>query len=180
MAIKDLAKTKLGVQVLSRSNLKQSLSASKWSDLVIFKSLENENCRGSDSHNFHCSAFSAPLNSSAGTVCKDSWGTQQSWGAFVSRVGWQMLLPASPRHRGWGWREMLWLVSMCCAACSSGLKVTNLGVSHLHHWRCWVQEQGSYSPDKHISDTSWNHWEYFQATIQRCVCSSLYSFRNYL
>lgn len=69
---------------------------------------------------------------------------------------------------------------MCPAACSPGLKVTNLGVSHLHHWRCRVQELGSYSPDKHISDTSWKHWEDFQATIQRSLYSSLHSFMNCL
>lgn len=69
---------------------------------------------------------------------------------------------------------------MCPAACSPALKIPNLGVSHLHYWRCWVQEQGSYSPDRHISDTSGNHWEYFQATIQRCLYSSLYSFMNCL
>lgn len=69
---------------------------------------------------------------------------------------------------------------MCCAAWSSEFNIIDLGVSHLHHWRYWLLEQGPHSLDKHISDTSRNHLEYFQAIIQRHLYSSFYSFMNCL
>lgn len=81
--------------------------------------------------------------------------------------GWDCIscsLPCLSREGEAEGRCYSW-ISMCCAACSPELKVTNLGVSHLHRWRCWVQEQGSCSPDKHISDTSWNHVWYFQVSV---------------
>lgn len=71
-------------------------------------------------------------------------------------------------------------ITMCCATWSSELNIINLGVSHLHHRRCWLRGQGSHSLDKHISDTSWNQSEYFQASTQRYLYSSFYFFMNCL
>lgn len=71
-------------------------------------------------------------------------------------------------------------ITLCCAAWGSESSIINLGVSHLDHWRCWLQEQGPHSLDKNISDTPWNHLEFFQATIQRYLYSSFCSFMNCL